>query len=168
MELKSGELVHFRNPTEDDGSEMFRIVEESKVLDVNSPYSYLMWSKFFSNTSIVAETEDGEIIGFVSGFIQPEAPDTFFVWQVAVDSTYRGNGLATKLIHRILSQLKETEDVKYLEATVTPSNIPSSSLFRGMAKKYRANCAIFDCFTEEQFPTDDHEKELTYRIGPIQ
>ena len=93
---------------------MFRIVEESKVLDVNSPYSYLMWSKFFSNTSIVAETEDGEIIGFVSGFIQPEAPDTFFVWQVAVDSTYRGNGLATKLIHRILSQLKETEDVKYL------------------------------------------------------
>jgi len=89
---------------------MFRIVEESKVLDVNSAYSYLMWSKYFSNTSIVAETENGDLIGFVSGFLQPESLDTLFVWQVAVDSTYRGNGLATTLIHQLLSQL-ENENV---------------------------------------------------------
>lgn len=145
---------------------MFRIVEESKVLDVNSAYSYLMWSKYFSNTSIVAETENGELIGFVSGFLQPESLDTLFVWQVAVDSTYRGNGLATTLIHQLLSQL-ENEDVTYLEATVTPSNTASSNLFKGMAKKYQTNCAIFECFSEEQFPTEGHEAELTYRIGPI-
>ena len=145
---------------------MFRIVEESKVLDVNSAYSYLMWSKYFSNTSIVAETENGDLIGFVSGFLQPESLDTLFVWQVAVDSTYRGNGLATTLIHQLLSQL-ENENVSYLEATVTPSNTASSNLFKGMANKYHTNCTIFECFSEEQFPTEGHEAELTYRIGPI-
>lgn len=145
---------------------MFRIVEESKVLDVNSAYSYLMWSKYFSNTSIVAETENGDLIGFVSGFLQPESLDTLFVWQVAVDSTYRGNGLATTLIHQLLSQL-ENEKVNYLEATVTPSNTASSNLFKGMAKKYQTHCTIFECFSEEQFPTEGHEAELTYRIGPI-
>src|SRR5699024_5689529 len=113
---------------------MYRIVEESKVLDVNSSYSYLLWSKFFSKTSIIATYED-KVIGFVSGFLQPDSPDTLFVWQVAVDSDFRGYGLATTLIQQLIDQVDEKKDVQYLEATVTPSNIPSSKLFQGLAKK---------------------------------
>src|SRR5690625_7497 len=162
--VRTGEKIYFREPTEDDGSEMFRIVKESKVLDVNSSYSYLMWSKFFNKTSIIAETGDREVIGFVSGFIQPDSPDTLFVWQVAVDKKQRGKGLATKLIEQLLLQL-EDEDVTYLEATVTPSNIPSIKLFKGIAKKNQVNCTIFECFSEDQFPNPSHEPEMTYRIG---
>src|SRR5690625_2169501 len=145
---------------------MFRIVKESNTLDVNSAYSYLMWGKFFPNTSIVAESENGKIIGFVSGFLQPESPDTLFVWQVAIDVRYRGNGLATELINRLLLQLKK-KNVTYLEATVSPSNIASSNLFKGIAKKHETNCTIFECFSEDQFPGSSHEAELTYRIGPL-
>lgn len=165
IEIGSGKMIYFRKPTEDDGSEMYRIVKQSKVLDVNSPYSYLMWSKFFNKTSIIATYED-EVIGFVSGFLQPESPDTLFVWQVAVDEKFRGHGLATKLIERLLMQL-QSEKVKYLEATVTPSNIPSSNLFKGIAKKHQTNCTIYECFSEDQFPDENHEAELTYRVGPI-
>ena len=143
---------------------MFRIVEESKVLDVNSSYSYLMWSKYFNETSIVAECED-EVIGFVSGFRQPTSLDTLFVWQVAIDLDFRGLGLATKLIEQLLKQLGD--DVSYLEATVTPSNIPSSKLFKGIAEKNNTDCSIFECFSEDQFPDPSHEAELTYRVGPI-
>jgi len=145
---------------------MFRIVKESKVLDVNSSYSYLMWSKYFNKTSIIAESEDNEVIGFVSGFIQPDSPDTLFVWQVAVAKNHRSKGLATKLIEQLLNQL-EKEKVNYLEATVTPSNIPSSNLFKGIAKKNNTNCTIFECFSEDQFPDPSHEPEMTYRIGPL-
>lgn len=145
---------------------MFRIVKESKVLDVNSSYSYLMWSKYFNNTSIIAECENNEVIGFVSGFLQPESPNTLFVWQVAVDHKHRGKGLATKLIEQLLNQL-ESENVNFLEATVTPSNIPSSKLFKGIAKKNDTNCIIFECFSEDQFPDPSHEPEMTYRIGPL-
>jgi len=145
---------------------MFRIVKESKVLDVNSSYSYLMWSKYFNKTSIIAECENNEVIGFVSGFLQPESPDTLFVWQVAVDHKHRGKGLATKLIEQLLNQLK-SEKVNYLEATVTPSNIPSSNLFKGIAKKNDTNCTVFECFSKDQFPDPSHEPEMTYRIGPL-
>lgn len=145
---------------------MFRIVKESKVLDVNSSYSYLMWSKYFNQTSIIAECENNDVIGFVSGFLQPESPDTLFIWQVAVDHKHRGKGLATKLIEQLLNQL-ESEKVNFLEATVTPSNIPSSKLFKGIAKKKDTNYRIFECFSEEQFPDSVHESEMTYRIGPL-
>lgn len=145
---------------------MFRIVKESKVLDVNSSYSYLMWSKFFNKTSIIAQSENNEVIGFVSGFLQPESPDTLFVWQVAVDIEHRGKGLATKLIEQLLDQL-QGEKVHYLEATVTPSNVPSSNLFKGIAEKNHTNCTIFECFSEDQFPDPSHEPEMTYRIGPL-
>jgi len=144
---------------------MFRIVKESKVLDVNSSYCYLMWSKYFNKTSIVAQHDD-QVIGFISGFIQPESPDTLFIWQIAVEPSFRGRGLATKLIDQLLKQLRH-ENIRYLEATVTPSNLPSSNLFKGIAQKYETNCKIFECFSKEQFPDMSYEEEYTYRIGPF-
>lgn len=163
--MNQGDSIIFREPTEDDGSEMFRMVKESKVLDINSSYSYLMWSKYFNKTSIIAQCGE-QVIGFVSGFLQPESPHTLFVWQVAVDESHRGKGLATKLINQLLSQVKE-ENVRFLEATVTPSNIPSSNLFKGIAKKHGTDCKVFECFSKDQFPDASHEVEMTYRIGPL-
>lgn len=164
--LKTGESVSFRKPNADDGSDLYRIVKQSQVLDVNSSYSYLMWAKYFNDTSLIAEI-DNQAIGFVSGFIQPNTPDTLFVWQIAVDKKYRGNGLATILIEHLIERVKKEENIRYLEATVTPSNIPSSNLFKGMARKYRTNCSIYTCFSKDQFPDANTEEELTYRIGPL-
>src|SRR5699024_5879755 len=143
---------------------MFRIVEESKVLDVNSSYSYLMWSKYFNETSIVAECED-KVIGFVSGFRQPTSLDTLFVWQVAIDPAFRGLGLATKLIEQLLKQLGDA--VRYLESTVTPSKIPYSKLVKGIAEKNNTNCSIFERISEDEYPEPSHEAEINYRVGPI-
>src|SRR5699024_6300960 len=114
--------------------------------------------------SIVAECED-KVIGFVSGFRQPTSLDTLFVWQVAIDLDFRGLGLATKLIEQLLKQLGD--DVSYLEATVTQSNIPSSKLFKVIAERINTFCCIFECFSDVLFPGPSHEAELTYRVGPI-
>ena len=51
-----------RMPTEEDGKEVWRLVKETGVLDLNSSYSYLMWSKFFDNTSVVVEVNE-QIVG---------------------------------------------------------------------------------------------------------
>lgn len=141
------------------------MVAESNVLDINSSYSYLMWGKYFNKSSIVAEL-DHELIGFVTGFLQPNSPDTLFVWQVAVAPEHRGKKLATRLIETLLERQKN-HGVRYLEATVTPDNIPSGRLFKGIAKKFNTDCIISECFSEEQFPDKSHEREMTYRIGPF-
>lgn len=144
---------------------MFRIVKESGVLDVNSAYSYLLWGEYFSETSCIAQI-DQKVIGFVSGFIQPDAPDTLFVWQIAIDQNYHGKGLATMLLQQLIDQVKN-KDINFLEATVTPTNIPSSKLFHKIARNHNTECSIETRFASEQFPDRTTEEEQTHRIGPL-
>src|SRR5699024_9305069 len=101
IQLRDERVVQFREPTADDGKEMFRIVKESEVLDVNSSYSYLLWTKYFNTSSIVSSCVD-QVIGFVSGSLLPDSPDTLFVWQVVEVPKFRGPGPATNSIDQII------------------------------------------------------------------
>lgn len=132
---------------------------------MNSAYSYLLWGEYFSETSCIAQI-DQDVIGFVSGFIQPDTSDTIFVWQIAIDQDYQDNGLATMLLEQLLNQVKN-KDISYLEATVTPSNIASSKLFHKIARNHNTECSIETRFTSEQFPDTTTEEEQTHRIGPL-
>ncbi|MCC5697616.1 GNAT family N-acetyltransferase, partial [Klebsiella pneumoniae] len=78
-------------PVVADGPELYRITRDSQVLDLNSAYAYLLWCRDFAQTSAVART-DGKVVGFVTGYIRPDRPDTIVVWQIAVDASQRGGG----------------------------------------------------------------------------
>lgn len=156
---------HFRKPTKHDGSVVWQLIKNTKVLDLNSSYSYLMWCEIFSDTSIVAE-RNGEIVGFISGFFHPNTTGKLFIWQVAVSESERGKGLATKMLYQLLNRTA-CGTVQYIEATVSPSNKPSQSLFKGLAKKLETDCNISDYFLSEDFPAEGHEDELLFKIGPI-
>src|SRR5699024_9351850 len=138
-----------------------------KVLDLNSSYSYLMWCELFSETSIVAQRE-GNTVGFISGFLHPMKKDTLFIWQVAVNPSERGRGLATKMLRELLER-SACKDVTFVEATVSPSNKPSQSLFKGLAEKLDTNCNVSDYFSSKDFPDEgeEHEDELLFQIGPF-
>lgn len=155
----------FRKPVKEDGADVWKLIKGTGILDLNSSYSYLMWCEFFNDTSIVVE-HDEHIVGFISGFIRPTSPETLFIWQVAVDDSQRGKGLGTSMLLHLIER-SSREDVQYLEATVSPSNIPSQQLFKGLAEKMDTQCDVSDCFTTEDFPEDTHEDELIYRIGPF-
>lgn len=158
-------LFVLRRPLADDGPEVWQMVEDSS-LDSNSAYAYLMWFRYYAATSVVAE-HDGEPAGFVSGFRPPEQDDTYFVWQVGVSEAARGCGLATEMIASALRR-DTSADVRYVEATVTPSNEASLALFRGLAAKLDTVCRESVCFPERLFPEDGHESELLLRIGPFE
>ncbi|MDA1010546.1 MAG: GNAT family N-acetyltransferase [Chloroflexi bacterium] len=111
--------VHIRQPRLEfgDGGAMWRLARESGVLEENAEYTYHMFTHYFGEASVVAE-RDGEAVGFIAGFRPPDHPDTAFVWQIAVDQSARGQGLARMMIHGLLQRL--APDVRYLEATVSP------------------------------------------------
>jgi L-2,4-diaminobutyric acid acetyltransferase len=157
---------HFRQPSKEDGAKIWEFIKYTQTMDLNSAYSYLMLGHFFSDTCVVAEDDD-QIIGFVSAFRPPTLEDTIFVWQVAVHDRYRGEGIGRKLLKELLNR-EACENVEYLEATVSPSNIASQSLFKGLAKNLECPCEISDCFPEELFPGSGHEAEQTYRVGPFE
>ncbi|MFB5664229.1 diaminobutyrate acetyltransferase [Alteribacillus sp. HJP-4] len=155
----------FDKPSVEDGADMWELVKNS-TLDLNSSYKYIMMCEFFAETCVVAKEND-ELVGFVTAFIPPEKQDTVFVWQVGVDSSQRGKGMASRLLNALLERLQD-KGVKYLEATVTPSNDASQALFKKLARTHETECEISECFSEELFPGEGHEAELTFRIGPIE
>ncbi len=154
----------FEKPKVEDGAAMWELVKNS-TLDLNSAYKYIMMCEFFSETCVVAKENDN-LVGFVTAFIPPERQDVVFVWQIGVDPSQRGKGLASKILEELINR-PGCKDVQYLEATITPSNIASQSLFKRLARDQKTNCKILECFSEDLFPGDDHEAELTYRIGPF-
>lgn len=153
--------VSFREPTVDDGGELWRIARDSQTLDVNTSYSYLLWCRDFASTSIVAEV-DGRPGGFVTGYTKPESPDTLMVWQVAVDDTHRGRGIARSMLEELVDRV----DVRWMETTITDDNAASIGLFTKFADGRDADISRSELFTTEHFP-DDHDPERLYRIGRL-
>lgn len=165
MKTIRGECLVLRKPKEEDGAEMWRLVRDSKILDENSVYAYLMFAKYFSETCVIAEVE-GEAVGFVMGFHPPDAPSTLFVWQVGVTEKMRGQGIAKEMILTLLKR-KPLKRAQFVEATVSPSNKASRALFTKIARQFSTDCEITECFPARLFPGASHEEEWTYRIGPI-
>lgn len=162
--MEQSSVLTLQKPTVEDGGAMWELAETS-TLDSNSVYKYIMMCEYFDETCIVAREGD-EVVGFITAFIPPKQPDTLFIWQVGVAESQRGKGLALDLLERLIER-DVCRDVRYVEATVTPSNKASQSLFKKLARSQGTACNISDCFGEELFPGDNHEEEKTFRIGPI-
>lgn len=153
-----------RHPTKEDGTKIWELIQDVGVLDLNTCYAYLMMADYFSNRCIVAENSNGDIVGFVTGFIPPKKPDTLFVWQVGCHPSTRGCGLATKMIMDLLS--RKADQLKYIETTVSPSNVPSRKLFEGLARKLETELRVEEGYKKDLFP-ESHEPEPLLIIGPF-
>ncbi len=152
-------------PTVDDGAEIWRIARDSQTLDLNSSYSYLLWCRDFARTSLVARDENGGPVGFVTGYVRPELPGTLVIWQVAVDHSHRGRGLAATMLDE-LAQRAAAAGVRRVETTITPDNEASHRLFTSFGERHGATVEREVLFHDGQFP-DGHDSEVLYRIGPL-
>ncbi|MFW0784627.1 diaminobutyrate acetyltransferase [Gordonia sp. CPCC 206044] len=155
--------VDYRQPTVDDGARLWEIASDSKVLDVNSSYSYVLWCHDFSTSSIVAEV-DGRAVGFVTGYRRQTDPSTVMVWQVAVDDAYRGHGIAATMLHRLLDRTQRS-GVVAMHTTISPDNVASQRLFASVAAARGLNFERRDLFAADSFP-DAHEPEDLYLLEP--
>lgn len=174
-EIRQGRLVPgpkteaseytFAEPAAEDGADIWQLVKSDGTLDLNSPYAYLLTGAHFSDTSVVVRRND-RLAGFAWAYTPKPAPDTVFVWQIGVAKADRGQGLATAMLNHIVTR-PACGNAKYLEATVTPSNDASHSLFEAFARDHSARCVTSSCFPREMFPVADHEAELLIRIGPL-
>jgi diaminobutyrate acetyltransferase len=123
-----------------------------------------LWCRDFAQTSAVARIDD-EVVGFVTGYVRPDAPDTLVVWQIAVDASQRGGGVASRLLNHLVDRVLP-RGVRYLETTITPDNAASIKLFTALARTRSAELQRSELFTADLFP-DAHLGEDLYRIGPF-
>lgn len=156
--------IIFREPSISDADSIWNLVKNNKPLDENSKYLYVLLCHQFSKTCVVAES-GSDIIGFLSGFISPKNPDTLFVWQAAVSDSFRNKGIAKELVFKALSQTDP--DVRFVEATVTPSNKASLKFLQNIATQLDGDFKKTPMFSTKVLG-DDHEPEDLIRIGPVQ
>mgnify|MGYP000008530947 CR=1 FL=1 len=159
------EDIVLRRPALEDGMAVFRLVKSCPPLDINSSYCNLLQCTHFANTSVVAQV-NGEMVGFISGYVIPERPDTLFVWQVAVAGQARGLGLASHMLAHILDR-PHCADIGYLETTITQDNPASWALFKSLAKKLSADFQSSGWMDKKAHFSGQHDSEALVRIGPF-
>lgn len=157
--------ISYRQPSAKDGAAVFRLIEQCPPLDNNSMYCNLLQCSHFASTSVAAEFQ-AELVGFISGYLVPDRPDSLFVWQVAVSKSVRGKGVATGMLKHILSR-PQCLSVTHLETTVTATNHASWALFEGLAVKCQTTLEKSVMFDHDEHFESEHDSEILVRIGPI-
>ena len=143
--------IRFREPRTEDGADVWRLIRACEPLDENSLYCNLLQCDHFADTCVAAErTVDGALVGWVSAYLLPDDPDTVFVWQVAVDESAQGQGIAGRMLAALL-QREACDNVRRLKTTITRDNDASWALFRSFARKQGGQLT-----SEPYFRKDDH------------
>ncbi len=148
-----------------DSPAVYELVDHCRPLDLNSRYAYMLVCTHFSATSVVYES-DGEIQGFVSGYIDPRSENTLFIWQVAVHDSLRGKGVASEMLKSLLSR-KNLSHIEYIETTISPSNKASQNLFYHFVSELNTKLSVEPYFDQDLFGGEAHEDEELYRMGPL-
>lgn len=153
----------FRPPVRQDGHTIYQLIRHCPPLDVNSSYAYFLLADHFSSTCVVAEKEN-VMVGFLSAYIKPEAPDTLFVWQIAVSEKARGLGLASHMLNE-LAMRDACDQVMEIQTTIGPDNVASQKTLRRFAHAWQLQEQKESFLTASDFSGESHEDEDLYRFS---
>lgn len=156
-------VARFRHPLKSDGQAISRLIASCPPLDANSLYCNLLQCTHFSRSCILAE-RNGDVIGWVSGYRLPDDPQTLFVWQVAVSSDARGEGLGKALIDALLLAAG-TKNLRRLQTTITEPNRASWALFRAIARERGASFSHEEWLARGRDLSSKSESERLVTIG---
>lgn len=160
------ERIDLKKPNAADGMAVNQLVASCPPLDTNSAYCNLLQASHFSDTSVAAHSDAHGLVGFVSGYVIPNQPDTLFIWQVAVSEKARGQGLAKKMVLSLLKR-EACSGVSFINTSITQTNEGSWALFRRLADQLKAPLNESIMFDEQAHFNGQHDTEHLVRIGPF-
>ena len=109
-------------------------------------------------------TADGAIVGWVSGYLMPDEPETLFIWQVAVDGSTQGQGVAKRMLGALLKR-EACTGIRRLKTTITPDNAASWALFKSFARSQGAELRSTPYFRENEHFEGEHPTEHMVTIA---
>lgn len=157
--------ITLRCPTALDGPAVTALIAASPPLDSNSGYCNLLQCSDFAETCVVAE-RGGRIVGWISGYRPPAQSECIFVWQVAVDASARGEGLAGRMLDALVSR-PSVRGATTLTTTITKNNGASWSLFSAFARRHGAQLSKHSRFERDAHFAGAHDTEWQASIAPL-
>jgi L-2,4-diaminobutyric acid acetyltransferase len=157
--------LDLRCPKPEDGPAVTALIAASPPLDTNSAYCNLLQCSDFADTCIVAERA-GKVIGWISAYRPPSRREAIFVWQVAVDASARGEGLAGRMLDELLAR-PAMRGATTLTTTITEQNSASWGLFTAFARRHGASLTKSPRFERDAHFAGAHDTEWQASIAPL-
>ncbi|OCL97232.1 diaminobutyrate acetyltransferase [Arcobacter porcinus] len=153
------ENTTLKKPDKSNSKEIFKIIKESKTLDLNSEYLYLLLSTHFKDSCSLAFI-NGELASLVLAYYLPNETKTLFIWQIATKEKFRGKNLTLKILEDIVSR----KEINKLITTVSPDNIASRKIFEKFARNNNSEIKKSILFSKDDF-INSHEDEVLFTIN---
>ncbi len=97
----------------------------------------------FEGTSFVAETNDGELAGFLCGFMSQTEPGEAFVHFLGVAPSRRGSGLGRELYQRFFDTVR-AEGRTLVRCVTSPANESSIEFHRALGFEVERTVPDYD------------------------
>ena len=137
MSSASTDLVH-RRPTEADHARVLAVLERlwgglggAEGARYRAALLPRLFFQHFVGTSTIVERPDGEIAGFLIGFVSPAEPGVGYVHVIGVDPDARRSGLGAALYRRFFDDAARV-GAHTVRAVTSPVNTTSIAFHRAV------------------------------------
>ncbi len=150
--------VTHRRPTEGDHSKVVGVVDDwagGRRVHDGLPR---LWFRHFAGTSLIAETPDGELAGFLAGFVSPDRPDEAVIVCLAVSPNLRRAGIGRGLVERFASDA-QARGVRRVVTAVWPGDHAMSAFHGAIGFEVDAGPGTQNRYGTASHPDYDSERE---------
>ena len=135
------EAIQLRVATAADYDQIIAVVDQWWGRPIGHALARVFLDHFHA-TSTIAES-DGELAGFLIGFLSPSQPDAAYIHFVGVHPSLRGNGLARTLYERFFA-LARANGRTVVSAITAPQNSGSIAFHTAMGFTVSAPIPDYD------------------------
>jgi len=150
--------ITFRRPTEADYPAMVRVIDAwwgGRDMQWLLPR---LWLQHFSSSSWLAETDKGELAGFLVGFLSQDRLDTAYCRLIATNPNLRRQGLARELYDHFFADARAAGRGKVMAIT-WPGNRTSIAFHRAVGFELDAGPGTQRLYGSPAYPAYDFERE---------
>lgn len=130
--------INIRNVTSNDVSVLHELAKNNYPLDVHTPHTYWVLTKYFSDTCFILEV-NGKPQGFLTAMTTPEY---VFAWQLGINEEYRGKDFAVLLFDKLVEVAKLKN--LYISLTIAPDNRASFKCMKKYCDKRKYKFKRYD------------------------
>jgi ribosomal protein S18 acetylase RimI-like enzyme len=148
----------YRRPTEADYERIVAVLDpwwSGRLADADLPR---LWLRHFTGTSWLAEDADGELAGFLVGFLSPDHPDEAYCHLIGTNPNLRRRGIGSELYARFFADAAAAGR-KRVVAVAWPGNRPAIDFHRALGFELVAEPGTQNLYGIPASPAYDQDRE---------
>jgi ribosomal protein S18 acetylase RimI-like enzyme len=117
-----------------------------------------LWLRHFASTSLIAETADGRLAGFLVGFVSTDRPTEAVIVCLAVSPSHRKRGIGRGLVERFGAAAAE-RGAREVVTSIWPGDPIGVAFHRAIGFEVDAGPGTQNRYGTPSYPDHDAERE---------